>query len=116
MIQREVIENFSTDFPPLFTEIVQHSDLSTLTWPPLMYRLPWHLIFGNLCKRIITVAGDAMHPMTLDLGQYECAALEDALVLGQQLGGLITPKTGLLQRWPGPYKDMLRKGGGVPLA
>ncbi|KAE7998243.1 hypothetical protein FH972_002808 [Carpinus fangiana] len=35
---------------------------------------------------------DAMHPMTPDLGQNECVALEDALVLGQQLGGLITPK------------------------
>jgi 2-polyprenyl-6-methoxyphenol hydroxylase-like FAD-dependent oxidoreductase len=86
MIQREVIENFATGFPPLFTEIVQHFDLSTLTWAPLMYRLPWHLIFGNLCKGIIIVAGDdAMHLMTPDLGQNECAALEDALVLGQLL-------------------------------
>ncbi|XP_059431448.1 monooxygenase 3-like [Corylus avellana] len=95
-IQREVIDNFATDLPPLFTEIVQHSDLSTITWAPLMYRLPWHVIFGNLCKGNITVAGDAMHPMTPDLGQNECAALEEALVLGQQLGGLITQKTGLV--------------------
>lgn len=96
LIQREVIEKFATDLPPLFTEIVQHSDLSTLTWAPLMYRLPWDVIFGNLCKGNITVAGDAMHPMTPDLGQNECAALEDAVVLGQQLGGLIARKTGLV--------------------
>lgn len=96
LIQRKVIENFATDLPPLFTAIVQHSDLSTLTWAPLMYRSPWDMIFGNVYKGNVTVAGDAMHPMTPDLGQNECAALEDAVVLGQQLGELIARSTSLV--------------------
>lgn len=97
LIQREVIESFAIDLPPLFTEIVQHSDLSTITWAPLMYRSPWNVIFGNLCKGNITAAGDALHPMTPDLGQNEGTALEEAVVLGQELGGLlITRKTGLV--------------------
>jgi hypothetical protein len=80
LIQKEVIENFAKDLPQSYTRIVLHSDLSTLTWAPLMYRYPWDIIFGNICKGNVTVAGDAMHPMTPDLGQNECAALEDAVV------------------------------------
>ena len=71
LIQKEVIENFAKDLPQSYTRILLHSDLSTLTWAPLMYRYPWDIIFGNICKGNITVAGDAMHPMTPDLGRKE---------------------------------------------
>ncbi|KAK3411512.1 hypothetical protein EUGRSUZ_I00262 [Eucalyptus grandis] len=56
---------------------------------PLMFRYPWDVLFGNLAKSNVTVAGDALHPMTPDLGQGGCSALEDAVVLGQHLGDLI---------------------------
>ncbi|CBI37629.3 hypothetical protein VitviT2T_005833 [Vitis vinifera] len=85
-IQRQVIENFAKNFPPTYAEVVRHCDLSTLTWAPLLMRLPWHLIFGNVSKGTMTVAGDAMHPMTPDLGQGGCSALEDAVVLGRHIG------------------------------
>ncbi|KAK9949994.1 hypothetical protein M0R45_005501 [Rubus argutus] len=35
-IQKEVLENYAKDLPPVYPEVVQHSDLSTLTWAPLM--------------------------------------------------------------------------------
>ncbi|PON83523.1 FAD/NAD(P)-binding domain containing protein, partial [Trema orientale] len=79
-IQREVIENYAKDFPEAYLDIVKHSDLSTLSWTPLIFRQPWKVALGKLSKRNITVAGDAMHPMTPDLGQGGCAALEDAVV------------------------------------
>ncbi|KAK9949996.1 hypothetical protein M0R45_005503 [Rubus argutus] len=85
-IQKEVLENYAKDLPPLFQEVVQHSDPSTLTWAPLMFRYPWHVVFGNLSKHNITVAGDAMHPMTPDLAQGGGSALEDAVVLGRHIG------------------------------
>ncbi|KAF8364720.1 hypothetical protein HHK36_033304 [Tetracentron sinense] len=75
LILKEVIDNFAKHCPQIFLEVVRHSDLSTVTWAPLMFRLPWALIFGQACKGNITVAGDAMHPMTPDLGQGGCAAL-----------------------------------------
>ncbi|KAL3721546.1 hypothetical protein ACJRO7_033960 [Eucalyptus globulus] len=90
MIQREVMEDLAKDFPPLFLDIVKHSDLSSLTWAPLMFRYPWDILLGNLARSNITVAGDAMHPMTPDLGQGGCSALEDAVVLGRHLGDSIS--------------------------
>ncbi|KAJ9703943.1 hypothetical protein PVL29_005289 [Vitis rotundifolia] len=85
-IQKQVIENDAKDLPPIYAEVVRHSDLSTLTLAPLKLRLPWDLIFGNVSKGNMTVAGDAMHPMTPDLGQGGCLALEDAVVLGRHIG------------------------------
>ncbi|PRQ49236.1 putative zeaxanthin epoxidase [Rosa chinensis] len=43
-------------------------------------------VFGNLSKQNVTVAGDAMHPMTPDLAQGGGSALEDAVVLGRHIG------------------------------
>ncbi|XP_062105827.1 monooxygenase 2-like isoform X2 [Humulus lupulus] len=97
-ILREVLEKYANDLPELFQDIIKQSDLSTLTWAPLMFRKPWKLAFGNLCKKNITVAGDAMHPMTPDLGQGGCSALEDAVVLGRHIGACIAENGGLLPR------------------
>ncbi|XP_062114765.1 monooxygenase 2-like [Humulus lupulus] len=95
VIQREVIEKYAKDFPELYLDVVKHTDLSTLTWAPLMFRYPWNVAFGNLSKQNITVAGDAMHPMTPDLGQGGCAALEDAVVLGRHIATSILQNGGL---------------------
>ncbi|CAN1298662.1 Monooxygenase 3 [Linum perenne] len=85
-IQKEVLENHASNFPTLYLDVVRHSDLSSLSWAPLMLRNPWNIIVGNLSKANVTVAGDAMHPMTPDLAQGGCCALEDAVVLGRQIG------------------------------
>ena len=89
LIKRQVLEIFAKEFPKSYLNIVQHSDLSTLTWAPLMFRFPWDIIFGKVSKGNITVAGDAMHPMTPELAQGGCSALEDAVVLGKHIGDLI---------------------------
>ncbi|XP_030517159.2 monooxygenase 2-like [Rhodamnia argentea] len=98
MIQREVMENLAKDFPPVYLDVVKRSDLSSLTWAPLMFRYPWDILFGNLAQSNITVAGDAMHPMTPDLGQGGCSALEDAVVLGRHIGGSISKHGELVAR------------------
>ncbi|KAB1210328.1 FAD-dependent urate hydroxylase [Morella rubra] len=89
LLKREVTDNFAKEFPQLYLTVVQHSDLSTITWTRLMFRLPWDIIFGNLSNGNVTVAGDAMHPMTPDMGQGGCSALEDAVVLGRHIGDSI---------------------------
>ncbi|KAJ9170254.1 hypothetical protein P3X46_018376 [Hevea brasiliensis] len=96
LIQKQVIEKYAENFPSQYLEVVRHSDLSTLTWAPLMLRHPWNVVFGNLSKGNITVAGDAMHPMTPDLAQGGCSALEDAVVLGRHIGNSFIKNGGLL--------------------
>ncbi|EEF32314.1 monoxygenase, putative [Ricinus communis] len=86
LIQKAVIDKYAKYFPSEFLDVVRHADLSTITWAPLMLRHPWNVIFGNLSRGSVTVAGDAMHPMTPDLGQGGCSALEDAVVLGRHIG------------------------------
>ncbi|KAJ8769628.1 hypothetical protein K2173_005231 [Erythroxylum novogranatense] len=98
LIQRDVLEKFAKNFPSTYLDVVQHAEVSSLTWAPLMLRYPWDVIFGTLSKGNVTVAGDAMHPMTPDLGQGGCSALEDAVVLGRHIGnslienGRLAPK------------------------
>ncbi|KAK0582300.1 hypothetical protein LWI29_023905 [Acer saccharum] len=96
LIQRELLENYGKHLPPLYLDVVRHCDLSTLTRAPLMFRKPWDILFKKPSKDNITVAGDAMHPMTPDLGQGGCAALEDAVVLGQHIGEVLKKKNGKL--------------------
>ncbi|CAL9183291.1 unnamed protein product [Musa hybrid cultivar] len=85
LILAEVTEKLAIDFPPEFQMVVRHVDLATLSWAPLVFRLPWDVLLGRIHKGCVTVAGDAMHPMTPDLAQGGCTALEDAIVLARNL-------------------------------
>ncbi|XP_030445118.1 monooxygenase 2-like isoform X2 [Syzygium oleosum] len=92
LLLREVADNLAKDFPSVYLDIVGHSDLSTLTWAPLMFRYPWDVMLGNLTRANVTVAGDAMHPMTPDLGQGGCLALEDAVVLDRHIRNSVSKR------------------------
>ncbi|KAL5719655.1 hypothetical protein ACHQM5_012408 [Ranunculus cassubicifolius] len=85
VIQKRILTNMA-HLPPVFLDVVQHSDLPTLTCASLMFRAPWDLLLKDVYKDNVTVAGDAMHPMTSDLTQGGCSALEDAVVLGRHIG------------------------------
>ncbi|XP_031402233.1 monooxygenase 2-like [Punica granatum] len=91
-IQRAVMENWAKDFPLSYLDIVQQSDLSTVSFASLMFRYPWDVVLGTLSTENIVVAGDAMHPTTPELGQGGCMALEDAVVLGRHMGNSLDPK------------------------
>ncbi|XP_052305474.1 monooxygenase 2 isoform X6 [Populus trichocarpa] len=95
-IQKHVLEKHVEKFPSTYLDVVRHADLSTLTWAPLMFRQPWGIIFGKLSKGHVTVAGDAMHPMTPDLGQGGGSSLEDAVVLGRHIGNSVINNGGLI--------------------
>ncbi|GLI69501.1 hypothetical protein VaNZ11_014135, partial [Volvox africanus] len=55
-----------------------------ISWSRICDR--WTL--GAFGKSVVTLAGDAAHPMTPNLGQGGCTALEDAVVLARRLGAL----------------------------
>jgi 2-polyprenyl-6-methoxyphenol hydroxylase-like FAD-dependent oxidoreductase len=49
---------------------------------------------GALGRGRVTLAGDAAHPMTPNLGQGGCAALEDSVVLARELKAALNPAGG----------------------
>jgi 2-polyprenyl-6-methoxyphenol hydroxylase-like FAD-dependent oxidoreductase len=52
----------------------------------------------------VTLLGDAAHPMTPNLGQGACQAIEDAVVLGRSLAG----HDDVPRRWP-PTRERRRE-------
>lgn len=73
-------------------DVVEKTSLSSISIAPLKFRLPWNILFGNIVKDNVCVAGDALHPMTPDIGQGGCSSLEDSVVLGRCLGEAILNK------------------------
>ncbi|KAF7841301.1 monooxygenase 3-like [Senna tora] len=80
--------------PSEVREVVENTDLDQFLSSPLRYRHPWELIFGNISKGNVCVAGDAFHPMTPDLGQGGCSSLEDGIVLARCLAEAFNKKPG----------------------
>uniref|UniRef100_A0A2N9G948 FAD-binding domain-containing protein n=1 Tax=Fagus sylvatica TaxID=28930 RepID=A0A2N9G948_FAGSY len=75
--------------PDEIKAIVENTELDFIISSPLRYRHPWELLWGNISKGNVCVAGDALHPMTPDIGQGACAALEDGVVLARCLAGAL---------------------------
>ncbi|XP_010526550.1 PREDICTED: uncharacterized protein LOC104804090 [Tarenaya hassleriana] len=74
------------DLPDNVKGIVEDTDLSSIVMSRLKYRPPWEILWANITKDNVCVAGDALHPMTPDIGQGGCSALEDGVVLARCLG------------------------------
>ncbi|PIN02863.1 Kynurenine 3-monooxygenase [Handroanthus impetiginosus] len=66
-------------------EVYERTELNNITFSPLRFRHPWELLWGNITKNNICVAGDALHPMTPDIAQGGGASLEDSIVLARNL-------------------------------
>lgn len=80
----------SSKVPAEALELIQSSEVSDdAPAAPLRFRSPFSLLFAKISKGNVCVAGDALHPMTPDLGQGGCAALEDGVVLARCLGEAI---------------------------
>lgn len=75
-------------------DVVEKTSLSNISYSQLKIRLPWNILFGNIVKENVCVVGDALHPMTPDINQGGCSALEDAIVLGRCLGEFFLKKSG----------------------
>jgi 2-polyprenyl-6-methoxyphenol hydroxylase-like FAD-dependent oxidoreductase len=71
---------------------IEKTELNAFQSAQLRYRHPWELIMGNISKGNVCVAGDALHPMTPDLGQGGCCALEDGVVLARCLAEAFSNK------------------------
>lgn len=72
--------------PEQVRSVIENTELEAFSSSPLRYRPPLELLWGNISKGNVCVAGDALHPMTPDIGQGGCSALEDGVVLAKCLG------------------------------
>ncbi|XP_066358349.1 monooxygenase 2-like [Miscanthus floridulus] len=71
--------------------VIDRSEMSDVLAAPLRFRSPLSLATASIARGNVCVAGDALHPMTPDLGQGGCSALEDGVVLARCLGDALLP-------------------------
>ncbi|KAI6701027.1 hypothetical protein NL676_015351 [Syzygium grande] len=81
--------------PDKMRAVIEKTELDSIILSPLRFRPPWEILWGNISKTNICIAGDAFHPMTPDIGQGGCAALEDGVVLARCLGEALREKQGM---------------------
>ncbi|CAH8305577.1 unnamed protein product [Eruca vesicaria subsp. sativa] len=89
---KEFVLNKLKDLPENITNVVETTDLDSIVMSRLKYRPPWELLWANIAKDNVCVAGDALHPMTPDIGQGGCSAMEDGVILARCLGEAIKAK------------------------
>ncbi|KAL7167129.1 hypothetical protein ACSBR2_037743 [Camellia fascicularis] len=85
---RELVKNWSSQL----LDIIDSSPDDTIIRTPLVDRWLWPSISPPAFAGKVVLVGDAWHPMTPNLGQGACCALEDSVVLARKLAGAI--KTG----------------------
>ncbi|KAL2472104.1 FAD/NAD(P)-binding oxidoreductase family protein [Abeliophyllum distichum] len=77
----ELVGNWSTEL----LNIIKSSPDDTIIRTPLVDRWLWPGISPPASTGTVVLVGDAWHPMTPNLGQGACCALEDAVVLAKKL-------------------------------
>ncbi|GAB4853135.1 hypothetical protein Ancab_017319 [Ancistrocladus abbreviatus] len=71
--------------PDNIKDVFGRTKVDDLVCSPLRYRAPWEILWADISTDNVCVSGDACHPMTPDLGQGFCSALEDGVVLAKCL-------------------------------
>ncbi|MFS7910469.1 putative FAD-binding domain, FAD/NAD(P)-binding domain superfamily [Helianthus anomalus] len=92
-IRQSTLELVS-DHPNEIREMIENTNMKSLSITHLRYRAPWDLLSGTFSKGTVTVAGDAMHIMGPFLGQGGSAGLEDAVVLARIMAQLGSTSVG----------------------
>lgn len=82
---QELVKNWPSDL----LNIIDVTPEDTFIRTPLVDRWLWPTISPPPSKGRVVVVGDAWHPMTPNLGQGACCALEDSVVLARKLAGVI---------------------------
>ncbi|KAK9670335.1 hypothetical protein RND81_13G194500 [Saponaria officinalis] len=85
--------------------IIEGSEVEEIVRSSIGCRTIWDVLFGNISKDNVCVAGDACHPMPPYLGQGGCTALEDALVLARCLRAAVF-KTTLYSMSEDEFRDV----------
>lgn len=91
---KQFVLNKASNVSKELSTVIDRTTLDSISIAQLKLRVPWNVLFGNILKNNVCVVGDALHPMTPDLGQGGCSALEDSVVIAKCLAeALIKPIT-----------------------
>ncbi|AES94329.1 putative FAD-binding domain, FAD/NAD(P)-binding domain-containing protein [Medicago truncatula] len=82
---KDLVENW----PPELLNIMDSTPDDTIIRTPLVDRWLWPSTSPPVSAGRVVLVGDAWHPMTPNLGQGACCALEDAVVLAKKLAAAI---------------------------
>ncbi|KAK3008942.1 LOW QUALITY PROTEIN: hypothetical protein RJ639_014025, partial [Escallonia herrerae] len=77
------------NWPSELLNIINRTPDDTIIRTPLVNRWLWPAISPPASEGKVVLLGDAWHPMTPNLGQGACCALEDAVVLARKLAPAI---------------------------
>ncbi|KAK8564355.1 hypothetical protein V6N12_036481 [Hibiscus sabdariffa] len=91
---KQLVRSKLNDKSDEMRSVVEKTSSHGIILSPIRYRKPWELLWGNINKGNVCVAGDALHPMTPDIGQGGCSALEDGVVLARCLGEALLKPAG----------------------
>ncbi|KAF9591211.1 hypothetical protein IFM89_002866, partial [Coptis chinensis] len=84
---QELVRNW----PEELLDVINKTPDDTIIRTPLVDRWLWPTLSPSASSGGVVLVGDAWHPMTPNLGQGACCALEDAVVLARKLAGAVKP-------------------------
>ncbi|CAI0417596.1 unnamed protein product [Linum tenue] len=82
---KDLVKNWPSDL----LNLIDITPDETLSKTPLVDRWNWPGISPGPSRGSVVLVGDAWHPMTPNLGQGACCALEDSVVLARKLAAAI---------------------------
>eukprot|EP00268_Persea_americana_P013378 TRINITY_DN15847_c0_g1_i5.p1 TRINITY_DN15847_c0_g1~~TRINITY_DN15847_c0_g1_i5.p1 ORF type:complete len:231 (-),score=43.12 TRINITY_DN15847_c0_g1_i5:695-1387(-) len=85
MKAQELVQSWASDL----LDVMENTPDDTIIKTPLGDRWLWPVVRPSVSAGGVVLAGDAWHPMTPNLGQGACCALEDAVVLSRKLAGAL---------------------------
>ncbi|XP_055832194.1 monooxygenase 2-like [Solanum dulcamara] len=91
-ILRQQAEQLVRNWPTDLINLINLTPDDTIIRTSLVDRWLWPSISPPASTGSIVLVGDAWHPMTPNLGQGACCALEDSIVLTKKLAGAIKSK------------------------
>ncbi|XP_027080930.1 monooxygenase 2 [Coffea arabica] len=86
VLLKEFVLRKTANVPKEVYGIVERTELESISCAELKMRLPWDVLIWDFAKSSICLVGDALHPMTPDLGQGGSSALEDCIMLARCIG------------------------------
>ncbi|KAK3016588.1 LOW QUALITY PROTEIN: hypothetical protein RJ639_005861, partial [Escallonia herrerae] len=87
---KQFVLNNVGNLPQEVSNVVERTELDSISSAQM--KLPWNVLLGDIIRDNVCVAGDALHPMTPDLGQGGCSALEDSVILARYLAKALLTK------------------------